>query len=185
MLEDLQTYLAELSAYDLAAQGVGFVAMGCALSAFATTCDRRFYLVLIATHTLFCAHFLMLGALAGAGANFIAIFRAWFARGRRGLDTCLVLVLAYIAMATLTVRAPVDLLAALAPIVGTPIMFLLAGWKMRVALLVCSSMWLTYNALSGSWGGVLNELTVMTINLITITRLLIEQRAIAPAKSTA
>ena len=177
MLNDLQAYLAGLTTYDLAAQALGLVAMACALSAFANKCDRRFYLILIATHGLFCLHFLMIGALAGAGANFIAIFRAWFARGRRGLDVCLLFVLAYAGMAALTVREPVDLLAALAPIIGTPIMFLLSGWRMRAGLLICSSMWLTYNALSGSWGGVLNEVIVMTMNLVTIARLFLDRRA--------
>lgn len=181
MLTALQAYLADLTLINLVAQAVGFCAMATALSAFANGCDRRFYLLLIATHSLFCLHFALLGAWAGAGANAIAIFRAWFARDHRGWRTAAVFVAAYAGMACITYQQPLDLLAALAPIIGTPLMFALSGWRLRTGLLVPSSMWLTYNALVGSWPGVINELIVIAINLTTIARLLRRDLRPAPA----
>lgn len=169
----LEFALDGLAKTDLAAQAVGLIAMACALTAFANRCDRRFYLVLMAAHGLFCLHFLMLGALAGAGANLIAVARAWLARDHRIPTVCLLLMLAFAGMAALTVRAPIDLLAAVAPILSTAVMFALTGWRMRAGLLLCSGLWLAYNLSIGSWGGTLNDLVLISVNLVTIIRLLL------------
>ena len=174
-----------LSLYDAATQAIGLAASACVLFGLAHKSDGRLFLVLIAAHALFCLHFWMLGALAGAGANAIAIFRAWFARNRRDRRTCLLLMIAFLAMAAFTVRAPIDLLAAFAPVVSTAVMFALTGWRMRLALLAASSMWLTYNLAQGSWGGVLNEVCVLLVSLVTIARLLRAETALpGPADPT-
>ena len=170
---------ADLTPYDLVVQAIGFVAMGSALSAFGNKCDRRFYLILMAAHGLFCLHFVLLDAWAGAGANLIAIARAWFARDRRDNTTYACLMIAYATMACLTVRAPIDLMAALAPLIGTTMMFKLTGWRMRTGMLVPSTMWLSYNALNGSVAGVINELLILSMNLTTIARLLLSSRTAA------
>jgi hypothetical protein len=57
-------------------------------------------------------------------------------------------------------------------------MFLMRGVRMRLMLLVSTSLWLTNNILSGSIGGTLLETTIATINIITITRLLKERARI-------
>ena len=61
-------------------------------------------------------------------------------------------------------------------------MFLMRGVRMRVVLLMSTSLWLTNNILSGSIGGTLLETTIATINIITITRLLKERARIRHAE---
>ncbi|MBK1666665.1 hypothetical protein CKO28_01225 [Rhodovibrio sodomensis] len=185
MLDALESAISGLTLDQLMIQGVGLLAMTATLSAFASRNDRRFFLILIAGHSLFALHFALLGAWVGMGANIIAVARAWFARDRRGPVTLALILTAFATLAVLTVQTPVDLLAAAAPIIGTTAMFLLSGWRMRSVMLLCSMMWLTYNLAMGSWGGVLNELAVSTINLVTIARLLAAHRRLAGTASGA
>jgi hypothetical protein len=53
---------------------------------------------------------------------------------------------------------------------------MLRGIQMRIAFLIGACCWLTNNILVGSIGGTLLELTVITVNSLTIFRMLREQK---------
>ncbi|SBT14853.1 Inner membrane protein YgjV [Vibrio celticus] len=64
----------------------------------------------------------------------------------------------------------------LGTIIGTYSVFVLKGIQMRIGFLIGATCWLTNNILVGSIGGTLLEVPLISVNLMTIFRLLKDQR---------
>lgn len=69
-----------------------------------------------------------------------------------------------------------DMLPVLASCTSTFALFRLQGVALRVLVMLSSALWLANNIISGSIGGIMLEVTVISVNLFTIYRLLRDQR---------
>ena len=158
---------------DLAfAQIIGLLASAAIITAFGMKCDRRFKFVIFAGHMLFALHFFLIGAYAGSVTNLInggrTIFSIKFHQSTRIMIFFIGL---YTLSAILMVREPIDFLPFFTGIIGTYAVYKLSGIPMRLILLLSSFMWLVYNTVFSSYGGIITELFASSINLITMYRI--------------
>lgn len=153
------------------AQLLGFVSFGLGLSTFYQKDDRKLKVIMLIFNINHLFHYLLLGSVMSAvGASLSAL------RTGASIYTSS----KYIAAIFIVVGLSLGLYMAndwweLFPIIGTTIgtyaMFALNGIRMRICFLVGATCWLTNNILVGSIGGILLEITVITMNIFTIYRL--------------
>lgn len=156
------------------AQFVGCIALGFGVAAFQMR-TRTAVLAVMGTANVFWAlHFLLLGAYTGAALNLVSIarnaaFMRWKDRYPGPLLPALVIAVLSAAAAA-TWRGPVSAIALTAATCGT-----IAFWQRhprntRRWSLLSSPLWLTHNALQGSYPGVAIELLVLASIVVGIWR---------------
>ncbi|WP_208121060.1 YgjV family protein [Spirabiliibacterium pneumoniae] len=154
------------------AQWLGIAVFFLGILVFYQRNDKRFKIIMVILNLTYMLHFYLLGSPISALSSFIAACRT---------ATSIFINSAYVAFAFVAVAVGFGLYISdhwwsLFPIVGTATgtiaLFLLTGIKMRLVMLFGSVCWMTNNIIVGSIGGVLLESTVMTMNIITIFRLL-------------
>lgn len=156
----------------IAAQLVGFVALGFIIAAFASRQDDRLLLYLIFANVAFAVHFLLFGEAVAAGMSGLVVVRIWLARRfprRQGIMWLVLAATAAVAMATW--QSWHDLFPLLAATFGTLAMFLLRGLPMRSLLAGVALCWLANALIIGSIGGAIAELLALGTNLLTIWRI--------------
>lgn len=161
------------------AQVVGFLAYGLGMMTFYQRDDRRLKVVMFVQNLTYLLHFLLLGAhasvigagLSAARTGVSLFYRRWW------------LAFVFIAIGCVMTAFTAHTLREWLPMGGLTFgciaLFILHGVPMRVAFLCGSMCWLSNNILVGSIGGVMLELTVSTVNLITIWRLSRARRPIS------
>ena len=158
-------------------QGIGFVGVLFFILSYQIKSNKMLFLMQLLGTATFCCQFLLLGATSGA-ANLIGIivrnallmkYRDW--AWIRSKWTEIVFLIFFTIAFIATWQGPISLLP-YAAVVGTTI----AYWtdnaqKIRLGNLVCGSpCWLVYDALIGSWAGVLNESITLGSILVSIWR---------------
>lgn len=159
------------------AQGVGILGVAAFLLSFQVKSNKALLALQMCANLLFCIQFVLLGAFSGCLSmgvlilrNVIILFRGrcrW--AGWRGWVPLLLLLL--LACALYTWSGPVSLLPLVAAAGST-----VAYWKdnaraYRTANLFCASpCWLLYDALVGSYAGVLNEVIALTSIIVSLIR---------------
>lgn len=158
------------------AQVVGFLAYGLGIMAFYQRDDRRLKVVMFVQNLTYLLHFLLLGTqssaigtgLSAARTGISLFYRRWW------------LVFVFIAIGVMMTAFTATTLKEWLPMGGLAFgciaLFILRGVPMRCAFLCGSMCWLLNNVLVGSIGGVMLEVTVSTMNSITIWRLLRARR---------
>jgi len=156
------------------AQIVGCIALCFGVTAFQMRTRVAVLAVMATANAFWALHFLLLGAYTGAALNLVSIMRnAAFMRWKDRcpgplLPTLVITVLAGAAAATW--RGPLSGVALAAASCGT-----IAFWQRhprntRRWSLLSSPLWLTHNALQGSYPGVIIEVLVMGSILIGMWR---------------
>ncbi|CAM3892520.1 TPA: YgjV family protein [Vibrio vulnificus] len=172
------------------AQIVGLLSFALGLSTFYQKDDRRLKIVMLVFNFNHLIHYLLMGSMMSVLSSLLSALRTATAvclsTGRctiKGAERIAVTV--FISAGAVFGLTLMDSVWELWPIVGTAIgtyaLFMLKGIVMRLAFLVGASCWLINNILIGSIGGTLLELCVITINLVTIGRLLRDKKRLAVA----
>jgi len=158
-------------------QAIGFVAVLFFIFSYQIRSNKMLFLMQLIGTAMFCCQFLLLGATSGA-MNLVGIivrngllmkYRDW--KWVRSKWTVVIFLIFFTAAFVMTWQGPISLLP-FAAVVGTTI----AYWtdnaqKIRLGNLVCGSpCWLCYDAIIGSWAGVLNEAITLGSILISIWR---------------
>ena len=89
--------------------------------------------------------------------------------------------LPYIPLSYYVVHSWVEVLPILTGLLGTYAMFYMGSIGMRVALMVCSSLWLIHHIVYGSIGGICLEVFIISANTLTLTRLYLDNKREAQA----
>lgn len=137
--------------------------LGAALCILSLQCkDNRKYFVGQALSGLcFAVHFYLLGAYTGALINLVNVGRGFgFAaeRSEKPNVTLAASCVLYVTAAALTFDGILSVLACVAQLIGSYAMWTRKPTRIRVLQVACiSPMWLTYNGLTGSLGGVCCE----------------------------
>ena len=162
---------------DILIQAIGFVAVLFFIASYQIKSNKMLFLMQLLGTGLFCCQFLLLGATSGA-MNLVGIMvrngllmkcRQW--KWVRTKWTLIIFLVFFTAAFVWTWQGPISLLP-YAAVVGTTI----AYWtdnaqKIRLGNLVCGSpCWLIYDALIGSWAGVLNAAITLGSILVSIWR---------------
>ncbi|HCM83642.1 MAG TPA: YgjV family protein [Alphaproteobacteria bacterium] len=158
------------------AQAIGLIAYVCVLYSFSQKRDSRFISGQIVSSIFWVAHYFMMAKFAASAVTGVHVIRygsAPFARANKkwSLIVAIIVALLYVCCGLLFANEFIDWMPIIASIIGSFAVALLHGIRMRIVFLVVSACWLSFNLLSHSIGGVLTDISVLTINAITILRL--------------
>jgi hypothetical protein len=157
----------------LAAQLIGFVAVGFSLAVFQVNQRRMMLTLLICAALLYTCSFYMLGAYTGAVMNLLAAIRSYvFIRHPKQQDPkILIIFLIILVVATgLTWQGPRSLLPLVGTASGTVAFWLLNLKRTRLLTLISPPSWFIYNVISGSYPGMFIEIVNLSSNLVGIYR---------------
>ena len=158
------------------AQLVGFAAFVCAVLSFQRRTHKGIVALQLTSNILFTMHFCLLGAYTGAVLNGIAAVRAgvFVNKGKKWADNFIW----FIVFCALSIAAGIltwDGVSSILPILGmicTTIAYWLKTPKyVRMAAFPSSPLWLVYNIVNNSYGGVITEIVNMISIIIAMIRL--------------
>ncbi|EKO3499463.1 YgjV family protein [Vibrio fluvialis] len=158
------------------AQALGFVSFGLGISTFYQKNDRRLKIVMFVFNLNHLLHFILLGSAVSALSAALSTMRTASSIYTSSKYVAAIFLLAGAGLSLYIADHWWDLWPVIGTMIGTFAIFMLRGIQMRIAFLIGACCWLTNNILVGSIGGTLLELTVITVNSLTIFRMLREQK---------
>lgn len=154
------------------AQLIGLLASAIIIFAFGHKQDKYFLSIAGIGCFIFTVHFFMLEAYAGAAVNAInglcAYGSIFFHRSKFMMAFFFLL---YGICGVFTIKVWVDALPIVSGFIGVYTVFQLKGLSLRLIMLGTSLMWMIYNIIFMSYGGIITELFVMSSNCLTIFRI--------------
>lgn len=160
-------------------QIMGLIATVIVICAFYQKNDVRLKIIMMIGSLTFAVHFYLLGAYAGATVNVINAFLGGFSiRFHKSNKVMFFFIFIYSIIAFFTFEKLISLLPYVTGILGCIALYRLSGIPLRLLILVSSSLWMTYNIIFMSIGGIITEMFVMSVNCITIYRLFKDQQKV-------
>ncbi|HET6436434.1 MAG TPA: YgjV family protein [Anaeromyxobacter sp.] len=153
------------------AQLVGYLAFVLGVTAFSQREDRRLKVFLTLECLAYVVHFVLLGNATAATSSGVSGCRTLLTLRFRSRRLALVFMATYLAVGALLARTPAAWLPAVGSCLATWALFTLNGVRMRLIMLVSTSLWLANNILSGSVGGTLLEALIATSTIATMVRM--------------
>jgi hypothetical protein len=158
------------------AQCFGILAFGIVLWSFSQKDDRRLIYGQIVSSAFWIIHYVMMAQPAATALCAVHLLRygsAPFVRPRAAwhLPSTILIVLLYLAAGFAFYQNPMDLFAIFASSLAGYALLMLRGIRMRLVFLIVSSGWFIFNLYAGSIGGILCDLSVLTVNAATIWRM--------------
>ncbi len=154
------------------AQLVGYVACALGVAAFLQRVDRRLKLLLAGESLAYAVHFVLLANPAAAASGLANAVRLLLSARFHGRGIAIAAVAVYLALGLAFAGHGVGWLPVVSGALGAIAVFTLHGVAMRVVLLVCTTLWLVNNVLSGSIGGTLLEAFIAAASVFTLARML-------------
>lgn len=157
-------------------QFIGLIAYLVVLWSFSRKKDDHFIYGQIVSSIFWVFHYGMLEKLAASATTGVHILRygsAPFARKHQQWRLWIAIIVAffYFACGLTFAKEFIDWMPIIASIIGSFAVAFLEGIRMRIVFLIVSCFWLSFNLASHSIGGSLTDISVLTINFITILRL--------------
>ncbi|MEO6277849.1 YgjV family protein [Roseateles sp.] len=168
------------SAWFSPAQGFGYIAFVLGVACFLQTDDRRFKWFMTGECLAYVLHFALLGNPTAVASSLLSMLRSVLSLRTRSVWVAVVVVAANIGFGLAIATKPSDWLPLTASCLGTIALFTLQGVAMRLLMLCGTGLWIANNLIAGSIGGTALEVVVAAVNLVTIARMLREQRAPQP-----
>jgi len=153
------------------AQSFGYLAFILGVSSFLQKNDRHFKLYMAAECIAYVAHFYLLGNPTAAISSLISATRSVLSLYTRSPWVAAAVVVVNLGMGAFLAHYWWNWLPPVASCVGTLALFLLHGRKMRIAMLLGTSLWVANNIITGSIGGTALEVVILIVNTITIWRM--------------
>jgi hypothetical protein len=155
-------------------QLIGFIALGFSLLVFQVNRRSSMLKLQMCAASLYVVHFYLLGAITGSAMNLTGVSRNYaFYKFRDRTHSWLlpgVFIIIFAGVGLATWQGPLSLLPTCGMISGT-----IAFWQrdtkfIRYIALISPPLWFTYNAISGSYPGMLTEVIMFSSNLVGIYR---------------
>lgn len=159
-------------------QILGFVSFALGMYAFYQKDDKKLKVLMFLfgiSHTI---HFIFLGSLVSTLSAALSTVRTGVAIYVSSTRLALLFIFLGLISALYFANDLWALWAMLGMCFGTYSVFVLKGIPMRIGFLLGATCWLINNISVGSIGGSLLEATLISINIITIIRLLSDQRKV-------
>ncbi|KZL28959.1 YgjV family protein [Pseudovibrio sp. WM33] len=155
----------------LVIQSFGLAAYAVNIVGFSTRHDQLFRSLLFVSCSLFCIHYVLMGAYV-AGANLgINGVRSFVSLRFKGYTWFGIFAVIQTIMSVMVYEGLIDLLPWSASLMSGFALFCLSGIQMRFAMLICALTWMVNALIVGSWGGSLNDITNATLLAFTIYRM--------------
>lgn len=161
---------------DIFIQTLGFIGMAVQIFSMQSKVYKKVIYMTIAGELIFGFQLLLLGAFTGAATNFAACITnvVYFLRIRKNKSTLpfqIAFSILFVVIGILTWQGPASLLVIFAKLIST-VSYGMKDTKMiRRLKLVSMPMWLIYDCIFFSIGGVLNDIVIITSTVIGIIRL--------------
>ena len=162
-------------------QIIGYIAMALGIAAFSQKDDVWLKVLMVCMTAVLITHFVLLGTYVAAVSSFIAGSRAglsllpWVMKRRRSFT------IGYVALtcvlSALTYTQWLDVFPFMTAMIGSYALFYLSGLKLRYAFVVMGGLWMLHNILAQSYGPAVMEAFILTANLITIYRLMRDEKS--------
>lgn len=165
-------------------QVLGFVSFGLGISTFYQKSDRRLKILMLVLNVNHLLHYLLLGSFVSALAAALSALRTTAAIYTHSKRVALLFIATSIILGAMVAEDLTHIWPLLGTIIGTYSVFVLKGVAMRLGFLVGGFCWMTNNLLVGSIGGTLLEVTLLVTNMITIYRLLQDNKRRQEDKAT-
>jgi Bacterial inner membrane protein len=149
----------------------GYLAFIFGVGCFLQKSDLRFKAFMSIECVSYVIHFWLLGNPTAAASSAVSVGRSLASMRSRSPWVALFFVLLSLGMGVWLASGWLSLLPIAASCVGTTALFLLKGIRMRALMLLGTLLWLINNIVSGSYGGTLLELVILSTNSWTIWRL--------------
>jgi len=163
------------------AQGLGFLSFALGIYAFYQKDDKKLKVVMFIFSLNHALHFLLLGSIVSTLSAILSAVRTGTAIYVSSTRVAAIFILVGLVSGIYIANNWWELWSILGMCIGTYSVFVLKGIPMRIGFLLGAICWLTNNISVGSIGGSLLEATLITVNIITIARLLHEQRKLNKA----
>jgi len=151
------------------AQSAGFVGMLCVWAAFLHQDDTKTIKILLFGNFFWGLMFFLLDTHAGLAATFLSSLRLILSlKYKKNIAVFSGLICLIIALSFLTYQGPTSLLPIITSFIWAYGFMFLTGLRLRIACLSSSFLWLTYHSAIGSIGGVMTEVFVEVLLLISI-----------------
>lgn len=153
-------------------QFLGILAFILGVVCFYQRNDKTLKIVMLVQNITYMSHFWLLGANVAAISALISTIRTATSIYISSKYVALFFVILGLIFGYIITDSMWQIFPIIASVIGTISLFLLQGIPMRLFMLVGSFCWLINNIFVNSLGGVLLESSVITMNTITIIRLL-------------
>lgn len=183
MIQEIINYLKEAYEINPIAQIIGFIWFFLSVLAFLFKNDKKTKVIHGISLAFWALHFLLLWLYTAVAVDLVWIVRNFSSIKKKWSNKMILLLsFTYILFWIITYKDIYSTLPVVSWILATYAFFKLDWIKFRLLLLVCSSMWIIYSLIWHSiwWLGV--ELFLMTANVITIWRLILEKRLVLNEK---
>lgn len=158
------------------AQALGFLSYALGVAAFYQKDDKKLKIIMFIFSMNHLAHFLLLGSLVSAISALLSAVRTGAAIYVSSTRVAFLFIAVGLAMGIYYADSIWDMWSIFGMCIGTYAVFVLKGIQMRIAFLIGAGCWLINNIIVGSIGGTLLELTLISVNALTIWRLLKAQK---------
>lgn len=158
------------------AQALGFVSFGLGISSFYQKNDRRLKIIMFIFNLNHLLHFILLGSMVSALSAALSAMRTGSSIYTSSKYVAIIFLLAGAGLGLYITEHWWDLWPVMGTMIGTFAVFMLKGIPMRIAFLIGACCWLINNIIVGSIGGTLLELTLISVNSLTIYRLMRDQK---------
>ncbi len=153
------------------AQWFGYIAFVLGVASFLQKSDLRFKYFMAAECLAYVVHFFLLGVPTAAASSGVSLVRSLLSIYTRSIWIALAVVAVNLALGWQLATHWWNWLPLLASCIGTLALFLLHGIRMRVAMLLGTTLWIANNVLAGSIGGTALEFVILVVNCTTIWRM--------------
>lgn len=158
------------------AQLFGYLAFLLGVSSFLQKRDLPFKLLMMLQGVSYAAHFILLGNPTASASACMSALRSALSMRTQALWLAWIFIIVTLGLGLWLSEVWTDMLPILASSTSTYALFRLRGVLLRCVVLLASGLWLANNIISGSIGGIMLEVTVISVNLFTIYRLLHDKR---------
>ncbi|MGF1702400.1 YgjV family protein [Photobacterium makurazakiensis] len=153
------------------AQGLGLVSFALGVSAFYQKDDRKLKIMMVLLNLNHMVHFFLLEAITSAMSALLSAFRTGLSIKFQSKNLAYIFIGLNLIAGYVLADGWLDILPIMGACIGSYALFCLSGIKMRLAFVVGAVCWLINNIVVGSIGGVMLEVTLLTVNITTIYRL--------------
>lgn len=159
----------------LIAQFIGFISLVFGLLAFTHKNDGKLKIFMTLQSLTLALHYFLIGAITASAMSSVSGVRNFMSIFKKLKMLAPLFIILYIGFAYYTYQSAVDLLTPVASCLSTFAYFYTEGLLLRVLLLIVSFLWLLNNIFFMSLGPAVMEMFLVSVNMITIFRIMTEE----------
>jgi hypothetical protein len=161
------------------AQALGLVSFALGISTFYQKDDRKLKIIMLIFNMNHLFHYLLLGSMTSALSAALSAARTGTSIYTSSRYVAAVFIVLGLSLGLSISNHWWDMWPIVGTVIGTFAVFMLRGIAMRIAFLVGGVCWLINNIIVGSIGGTMLEATLICVNLLTMYRLVRDEKKAA------